>query len=306
MIDHRIGDALWATYFASESLFEALPLAGLGRVPEAIATAWVYLDVRDDIVAWNAYRGVIGVVSADEHGFLSSFAAGRIRASFDAAGSAGAITLLTRELQLESLRLKEFPQTASRLRSIYAFPDRESAVRARGWGLAHFREENLVEVGIWPGSVVSTRDSAWITKHLRDDDDDTWRRAYLAGEPTSDPHWELIVEGKATVFDGQFRMAIRERLHIDYPASRPLLEIARIGGEIGSDAGAATQYLSISEGGLAVRFLMDARGFLDPGWLENFAKYGGPRDPEALWLGGGPDDFFEVPDWRSRALWIPF
>jgi len=213
--------------------------------------------------------------------------------------------VLHAETELEILRRKDFPNCASRLRSVYAFADRDSAERARSWGLAHFTEDNLVEVGVWPGSTVCKRDAQWISKCFLSADT-SWRRAYLEGLPMSDePIWEAVIEGKVTVLSGEFRMDLREILHAAEPDARVLLELARIGGEIGSDSGAVGHYILASDIGVRIRPILNIEGFADSGWVAAFAAYPGPFDPEAALDPSNPGVFFHVPNWRDRELWIP-
>lgn len=94
-------------------------------------------------------------------------------------------------------------------------------------------------------------------------------------------------------------------LHAAEPDAHVLLELARIGGEIGSDSGAIGHYILASDTGVRIRPILNVSGFDDPDWIEAFAAYPGPFDPEAALDPSEPGVFIKVPDWRDRELWIP-
>jgi hypothetical protein len=128
------------------------------------------------------------------------------------------------------------PDSTSRLRGFYLFPDRDSADRAGPWG-DNFRSEFLTEVEIGPHSSVAHYDAQWITHYLATGAG-PWIEHYLSGEPqSSTPIWEWVVEGRASVGDDELRQRARESVVAEWPESRGLLALARLGVLFGSDLG---------------------------------------------------------------------
>lgn len=256
--------------------------------------AFVHFRVQDPLVAWLVYRAEIVSGGVAHESTLSFWLMNSLRAV--AKGERGAI--FQAELQLEMRRMKSFQKAVSRLRGFYAFDDRESAHRAiDNWGF--LASENLAAVGISPDSQISRHDAEWITHHLGKDQSSDWMDAYLAGEPRGpEPIWELVIDGRALVYGTELREATYQRLREEWPASLPLLELSRVGVELGSDLGLIVPMLLGEPNDLRVDFTMSFADAEDPDFLARLGSFEGPKNTADL----TPDSELTVPDLRDRGF----
>jgi hypothetical protein len=64
---------------------------------------------------------------------------------------------------------------------------------------------------------------------------------YLAGDAfDAEPLWELVVDGRANIYGTELRETAYEIVKATWPRSLALLELARLGPELGSDIGIIT------------------------------------------------------------------
>jgi hypothetical protein len=234
-------------------------------------SAYVFLDVNDPLVAWMVYRAELVSAPQVHEQALSVFITHRLRSK----------AAYERECAIDLVRREGFPDAVSRLTGFYAFPDKDSARSAMRWNVPSFREELLAEVAIDPVSSVSRYDAEWITKHFRSPDP-RWITKYFEGEPTGEPIWELLVDGRAVIYGTDIRERAYETVKATWPGSLALLELARVGVEMRSDLGLITAMLVAGDTGLAVRYAMNFADATNPVFLERFAAFDGPKNTNDL------------------------
>jgi hypothetical protein len=254
--------------------------SGVWRGLSGERTAWAFVDVTDPLVAWLAYRGEM--VSADETvaGALSIFHSRRLR-------NAGA-ALYDAELHLDRERNAINPLLPSRLRGFFAFPNKRAATHAAAiWGLPSFSSENLVEIMLHPNVRVAEHDSQYITRKLSGGPG-PWMARYVRGETDEQGPWgrmpELVVEGRALILGTELRERAKETVLATWPYADSVLELGRIGAELGTDAGLITAWVATNRR-RRVRFIMRDAEFRDPDFLDAFAQFrdqGNPIDWKAL------------------------
>jgi hypothetical protein len=245
-------------------------------------SAYVYLDIDDPVVAWMVYRAELVSAPHAHQRALSVFTTRRLsfgRAAYE------------RERAIEELRRRSFPDAVSRLAGFYAFPDQESARAAMSWGLPAFRGELLAEIVIDPISSVSQYDAEWITR-CRLTPDQVWAASYFGGEPSLAPIWELLIDGRAVVYGTEIRKRAYNTVKATWPASLPLLELARVAVELRSDLGLITAAFVDEGDQLAVRYVMNFADATNPVFLERFAAFDGPKNTQDL----TPSSDLVVPD----------
>lgn len=260
--------------------------------------AFVFLNVSNPLVAWLVYRAEI--VSAQEaHETALSFWTTRYLASLRAGDSRAARYRM--EVALDAVRQLRHPTAVSRLSSFYAFQDEASAIRASGaWG-AGFRLEHLAELGLRSDARTSRYDSEWISQGLDPESDLAWADNYFAGTPFgTEPIWELLVDGRAFVFGTTLREAAYETVKRAWPASLPLLELARVAVELDSDLGLITPLLVRDDDRLQVRYAMNFKDAKDEAFLARLGSFTGPRNTNDL----GPDSALIVPDLREAYFYV--
>lgn len=266
-----------------------------GRVIDALA----YLKVSNPLVAWLVYRGEMvsgGVLDASA---FSIWHTERLRL----AGTTLAPYLT--ELAIEAARAERFQDRSSRLKGFYVFPDERSARRASdSWDSEGFRPEFLAEVGIREGSRISAYDSDWISGHFQEGPG-PWVEEYLAGNPQSlDPLWEWVVEGRGYVYGTELRERAREVVKSTWPETMSLLELSRLGVELGSDLGMITAIVRNDGENTSVDYAMN---FVDARRQEFLSRLGlyikeHPDLVDHAALAGFSGDSFRVPDLRGRGF----
>lgn len=224
---------------------------------------FMYLDVDDPLVAWNTYRAcLISASQVHKNGFpnaLSVSCARHLRDRF--------FKRFATEVELDRLRLAEFPEAVSRLTGLFVFADPDSALNAAdaNWG-GHIEHTNLTDVGI-QSKKRTVVDANWIPQLMNDDDSlvTNWQdiaRQYWSGRQFpggSPPISESIVDGSATIWG----LALRERsystLRRSQPKSLAMLEIARAAAYVGSDFGHVSAHLVVEGNVVTVAYSMDVR-----------------------------------------------
>jgi hypothetical protein len=260
-----------------------------------VRTALARLNIANPLVAWLTYRGEM-VASAQAHERAMSFWLMQALGQESRAGYRHA--RLDDELHLDTLRRTEQPQAVSRLGGFYLFDDEVAAERAiHEWGRS-FHRDALAEVGIVEGSRWSRHDAEWITRRLGSGDR-SWMGPYLRGEPSGDsPIWELVVDGRAIVFDTDLRKAAYDVVARTWPRSLALLELSRVAVDLGSDLGLILPMVLGQDGNRRVDFAMNFVDANDDEFLDRFDKYDGPVNRNDL----RPDSDLVLPDLQSHGF----
>jgi hypothetical protein len=277
--------------------------------------AYVFLNIDDPVCAWCACRGVLVPASIHGHdqGFISSWSAGVMRAADPAR--------LSRELILEAIRSKRFPQRVSRLSGMYCFLDIDSARRAASvWGTGrrgtHFRSENLAEIYLEGGTRRDRLDSNWITYADRGTggflklDDLQWIENYWSGEPYPEksPIWETVFDGRMNILGTDLRTQAYERIKSEFPDSLGVLEIARQAAWIGSELGDACAWLTEDENSYQAHYLLNWKDAANPLFIAKLSELhrsGHPTYCEDLGPHLRNGNFGKVPDLRPYAFTRP-
>lgn len=241
---------------------------------------FAFFDVSNPLVAWLVYRAEI-VSARDAHEAALSFWTTRYLASVRA-GNPRAERYRT-EIVLDEVRHRRYPDAVSRLGGFYVFPDEDSARRAScAWG-GVFRCENLAELALRPDARISRYDSEWVTHKLGPEDDLAWADDYFAGNQFgAEPIWEIVVEGRALILGTDLRENAYETVKSAWPASLPLLELARIAVELNSDLGLITPSLIEDRGRRRVSYVMNFKDAKAEAFLENFGSFTGPKNTQDL------------------------
>jgi hypothetical protein len=260
--------------------------------------AFAFLDVENPLVAWLVYRGEM-VSAREAHETALSFWTTEYLASLG--GNGLGASRYRAELGLDAVRRREYPAAISRLAGFYVFPDEESALRAAQAWDAGFRREHLAELALRPGARTSRYDSEWITQRLKPNGDLSWAGEYFAGNALgSDPIWEILVDGRALVLGTDLRKAAYEIVKRVWPASLPLLELARVGVELDSDLGLISALLLKDGDRLQVGYAVNFKDAKDSAFLERFGAFEGPKNTEDL----TPDSELIRPDLRHLRIYL--
>lgn len=218
------------------------------QIPREDDFAFVYLDVDDPQIAWLAYRGII--TSADQTvanpGNLSWHLVNTIQR--------GVTATLRREGILEGVRRKKFGHKLSRLRCVYAHPTLEAAAKAAE-GRGKFRQENLVSIAPRGAYVREQYDSEWATNF------DALEPEYAAREYWShgyskNPVPELLLSGNFSILGTLVRERAYATVKKESPDSLAMLELARLGAELGSHLGAIAPWIGKEDEGAVVTSLL--------------------------------------------------
>jgi hypothetical protein len=258
-------------------------------------TGFVALDLTDPLVAWLVYRGEL-VSSPNVHERAVSFWLTRYLKREASAGVRS--RMFKDELALERLRLDRYAEAVSRLGGFYVFEDEQTARAAMARWDDGARFDTIVEVELRPGTHASRHDAQWITQRLGERSTTDWMHSYFAGQPAgSAPLYELIVDGRALIFGTRVREAAYDTVSATWPDSLPLLELARIGVELGSDLGLITAMVTHDGKRTSVNYVMNIRDAQDPGFSARLAAFDGPVNRADLAREPG-----RVPDLRNRSF----
>jgi hypothetical protein len=242
---------------------------------------FMYLDVSDPMIAWNAYRGVLVSQKLVQ------------RSMGEAAVPALSMTMarllmdqnldrLNFELELEATRVMQFNHHASRLTGLYVFDTPESALAAaqEDWG-GHLVHENLTDVGVSAAPNLTRVDANWITWMLaaRVSQGVNWRDGifpYWEGKscPYHDsPIWEVLVDGSVTLWGTALRDRAYNTTRARSPNALALLEQSRLAAMLGSDLGHVCALVTLEKDVPLMSFHMDMRDAMDPLYASKLADY---------------------------------
>ncbi|HEY1398666.1 hypothetical protein [Roseateles sp.] len=269
---------------------------------------FLYLDIDDVAVAWNAYRAVLPSThhAARGDGQVLSMNIARLFVEQHA-------ERLQFELELEEVRRQRFPDQVSRLTGMFVFDEAESALAAaahEGWG-GHVRSANLTDVGI-AASATTRVDSNWIlwmldlrstqARSWRSGIDEYWRGARCPHHES--PIWELLVHGLVTIWGTDLRRRAYDLVRNRFPDATMLLELSRLAAQFGFNLGHVSARITREPGeprGL-ISFQMDMRDASRPEFLSRLYEYTCRPDAvvnhqDLAMRGGG----FRVPDFTSKT-----
>ena len=231
---------------------------------ELTTDGYVYLNIDCPYVAWAAYRGILITPQR------ASIEGGRL-VSWWFTNLLRDPVHLERELALDRVRERQFPDKVSRLVGMFCFLKKDYADRAVCWD-AHFRPENLAELSLCEATGHHhLQDANWITYAgcVASGGSGEWMHRYWAGEPypNAEPVWEALVEGRIAVLGTALRDRAHEVVKSRWPDSLMLLEISRLGAGVGSNIGSINAYMTGNAQRHDFKFLMDMRDANDPDFL---------------------------------------
>lgn len=197
---------------------------------------FIYLDVDDPAIAWLTYRGLIS--SSD----IASTNPGNISWFFTKLIKRGLSSTLEREGKFEGIRQKSFKEKLSRLNSLYAFDNVETAREALK-NLGKFNSENLVSIE--PADQGFRReiyDMQWIDNFDLIGIDAAKR--YWSGKNYPDhPIPEALLSGRFWILGTSVRKRAYETIQRLDPKALAVLELARLATHFGSNLGAISPWL---------------------------------------------------------------
>lgn len=262
---------------------------------------YVFLNIEDFCVAWETYCGrLISVEESMSQGIIpmSSWMASLIKRND--------VNWLHNEIIMENIRQLHFSSEISRLQGMYFFEDESTAIRAsEEWHDGRFNLNNLVEVEFSPDSTITKVDHNWIYDNMRNTIDSAnesnteWIHKYWRGETTGrSPLWELLVKGKAKVLGTELRSRAYETIRNRQPRTLGLLEISRVGWELGSHYGHIVAWLveNPSESYFEIQYAYDERDKDNEDFIKKLQQYEGPRNT----MDFNANTEFVSPDLRSE------
>lgn len=269
---------------------------------------FVYLDIRNPMVAWNTVRGYIASSSCLPGDESKSFI------SFNMAGllSGSDFRRLRSEIEIERIRQSNFSNQVSRLTGLFVFNDAESVSQTwieRGWG-GHFDLENLTDVGV-ASNRLSRVDANWLMKMMDCNCDllpcaEEMIHRYWNGEAVPDeiPIWECIVEGWMTVWGRRVRSSALDEIKRYWPKSLKLLEYSVNAARMRSADGGVYPRSYLKGSDLCVEYYIRMKDASDANFLKNMSKYFKKNPHEKCWI--TPDTEIVLPDFTmyniKRAL----
>lgn len=250
-----------------------------------VEIGYIYLNLNNPIVCWEAYRGII--ISADQtidldHIHPSIWLSNKIRNE----NKAG----LANELLIESIRMEVSPYKISRLRGLFVFPDINSAKKAESWG-GHFKAENLVKVEIHTDKLKTKLDAKWITNLALDknglitQESISDLKKYWEGEiyDFNEDNFEYLIEGKAFILGKDHKEKAYAKIKEFMPETLATLELSRIAATLGSQLGHMIPYIIRTEHGkLKLVHLINFADASNETFLDKFQKYDGPKNTNDL------------------------
>ncbi|EEQ95142.1 hypothetical protein F9K88_10450 [Brucella intermedia] len=199
---------------------------------------FVYLDLDNPMVAWNVVRGWYctpdQLPEAESCSLLSFNMANLLASSLP--------NRLLSEIAIERIRRENYRNQVSRLTGIFVFDDPDSVARTwidNTWG-AHFKDDYLTDVGVNAHNS-SRLDANWLTKIMDREcsltaDFEEHTNSYWQGVPCpdSDPIWERIVNGSATIWGTEIKVKALEEIKRYWPKSLKTLEYSANAAGFGS------------------------------------------------------------------------
>ncbi len=157
---------------------------------------YVYLNIDAFPAAWAAYRGQLissSVYGTESFRPVSYWVARLFREN--------TLIRLQKELLVEDIRRKYYPEKVSRLQGMYFWGDEKSAEHAEKWREEeghYFDKDFLVEVGFSCIKPPTRADTTWIDDYLINDEvpcepgNTNWIHEYWKGnpQPYKEPKWE--------------------------------------------------------------------------------------------------------------------
>jgi hypothetical protein len=122
---------------------------------------------------------------------------------------------------------------------------------------------------------------------------------YLAGDAfDAEPLWELVVDGRANIYGTELRETAYEIVKATWPRSLALLELARLGPELGSDIGIITAMVIGKPGERQVVYLINVVDAENPEFIKRVHTYEGQVNSADL----RADSELVTPDLTSRTF----
>lgn len=115
-----------------------------------------------------------------------------------------------------------------------------------------------------------------------DADDRSWIDKYLSGQPSEQPTWELLVEGRGLILGTEVRQRAYETVRNEWPDSLALLELSRVAVELGSDLGFIAPIVTVADGWAELKMYLDFRDATNPAFLYRLGRYDGPKNTADL------------------------
>lgn len=240
---------------------------------------FMYLDIEDPMVAWNAYRGVLVSQKLVQRSMgevlVPALSMTMARLLMDQN-----LDRLAFELELEATRAMQFNHHVSRLTGLYVFDTPDSALAAQeDWG-GHLVHENLTDVGVSAASFTRV-DANWITWMLatRALQGLNWRDGifpYWEGKPCPHhdfPIWEVLVDGAVTLWGTTLRDRAYRTTKARSPNALALLEQSRLAATLGSDLGHVCALVTLERSIPLMSFYMDMRDATDATYCDKLADY---------------------------------
>jgi hypothetical protein len=245
---------------------------------------FVYFDIEPLPAAWAAYRGqMCSAASIGTSSFrpIAYWPYGLLKGA--AAGDLKKLSRLEKEFALEKVRREYYPTCVSRLHGIYMWESEEDAIRCEAkWRPKegqYFDRQQLVEVGFTYSNLTRV-DTQWIDHFVLanatdlDQDNLAWTHAYWRGEPfDSNPHWEVLVEGRGIIWGTELRMRALRRIEDHWQHLTGQLELARLALGLGSDLYNLTPFVfRLNDETVRVDFCIDGRDENDS-FMQRLGEY---------------------------------
>ena len=242
---------------------------------------FVYLNIDPLPAAWAAYRGTMysaSTVGTEVFRPIAYWPYGLMKRGRE--GDRLALLRLEKEITLEQIRKLHYPQRVSRLHGIYVWGSEEEAIRCESkWRVSegkYFDRDNLGEVGFTYSNLTKV-DAQWIDEFVLTSGvpaDFDWAHSYWNGEPrNSNPHWEILIEGRGLIWGTQVRENALRRIETHWPHLLGQSELSRIAVQIGSDLyNIAPFVFQERSNSIRVEFCLDARDQTDA-FMKRIGEY---------------------------------
>ncbi|WP_434155832.1 hypothetical protein [Pseudomonas sp. JZ134] len=246
---------------------------------------FMYLDIDNPLVAWNAYRGVLVSQKLVQQSVGNPLvpALSMTVANFFMNRDWERLEF---ENELEMERERNFPKKVSRLTGLFVFDEPESALAVaddESWGGAkgHIQDDNLTDIEISAAPNYTRLDANWISWMLkvRSEGNLDWRSGilpYWAGDVCphfSQPIWEGLLDGTVTIWGTELRHRAYASLKKRSPSTVCLLELSRIAASLSSDLGHISALVTRENGQQLMSFHIDMQDSNDKTFLDRLGKY---------------------------------
>jgi hypothetical protein len=179
---------------------------------------WVFVDTSNPLVNWEVGIGrMISACDVAAPGIVSHWLYGLIRS----AALSGDFSRYFRELELEAIRQRDFPNCVSRLTGIYLFEAKSDCIRARKeWGISQLKTE-ITDIG-FSATQYSRHDSNWLLDQRQSIA--KFGHKYWSGEPMNGtPLWELICSGIGRVWEREVQLTCYKKAYYRDPRASAFL-----------------------------------------------------------------------------------